>query len=155
MKALLITISLFLSVAHAGDRSSAYNAICKPMTFETERAECMAVIKKYSYFDDAGLAFCKSLNFDTNKMSCLVDIADKMYERYEIDHCLSLMFDSEKQQCLKESGVPYDRDGLCVPREETINELSSGIRDMRNGKLKAADQRLSYLLNRFISCPNR
>lgn len=155
MKALMVTLSLFLSVAYAGDRNSAYNAICKPMTFETERADCILKIKNFSYFDDRGLFFCKGLIFDFDKMSCTELIGDKVYEGYEMDHCMNLVFDSAKLECLKESGTPYGRDQHCVRREETITQLDAGIKEMRAGSLKAADQRLSYLLNRFIDCRPR
>lgn len=155
MKAFLITVSLFLSVAHAADRNAAYNAICKPMTFESERAACMTKVKNYSYFDDRGLKVCKSQVFDSNKLSCLDLIGDKFYEAFEMDHCINQTFESEKLQCLKVSGTPYDQGKLCVQREEAITQLNAGIREIRTGNLGAADQRLSYLLNRFMDCPNR
>lgn len=155
MRAFLITVSLFLSVAQAADRSAAYNAICKPMTFESERAACMARVKNYSYFDDRGLKICKSQTFDSNKVSCLDLIGDKTYETFEMDHCINQTFESEKLQCLKVSGTPYEQGKLCVEREEAITQLNAGIREMRIGNLKAADQRLSYLLSRLMDCPNR
>lgn len=154
MKAFLITVSLFLSVAHAADRNAAYNAICKPMTFESEREACMAKVKNYSYFDDRGLKLCKSQTFDSSKVSCLDLIGDKTYEKFEMDHCLNQTFESEKLECLRVSGTTYEP-GKCVQRDEAITELNVGIREMRAGNLKAADQTLSYLLNRFMSCPNR
>lgn len=152
MKALLITVSLFLGVANAGDRNTAYNAICKPMTFESERANCMEKVKGYTYFDDRGLAVCKNQTFDSNKVSCLDFIGDKTYEDYEMDNCINQTFESKKLQCLQESGTPYNQGSQCVPRDETIKQLNSGIRDMRAGNLKAADQRLTQLLNRYIDC---
>lgn len=155
MKAFLITLSLLLSVAYAGDRNSAYNAICKPMTFETERAACMAKLKKYHYFDDRGLAFCKSLRFDDDRVSCMEIIGDKVYETYEMDHCLNKTFDQEKVDCLNENGSPSIPDRQCVQREEAIFQLDAGIKEMRAGNLKSADQRLSYLLNRFMDCRHR
>lgn len=152
MKALLMTVSLFLSVAHAGDRNSAYNAICKPLTFESERASCMAKVKNYSYFDDRGLGICKSLAFDSNKVSCLDLIGDKTYEDFEMDSCINQTFESRKLDCLQENGAPYEPNKVCVLREEAISHLQTGIKDMRAGNLKAADQRLSFLLNKFTDC---
>ncbi len=155
MKAFIITLSLFLSVAHAGDRSSAYNAICKPMTFETDRAACMAKVKRYQYFDDKALALCKSQTFDTERVSCMEIIGDKMYEKFEMDFCLAKVFDTEKVECLNENGSIYIPERQCVQREEAITQLDAGIKEMRAGNLKSADQRLSYLLDRFMDCRRR
>ncbi|MFA6236908.1 MAG: hypothetical protein WC635_06230 [Bacteriovorax sp.] len=152
MKAFIITLSLFISIAHAGDRNTAYNAICKPLDFESERAACMAKIKNYSYFDDRGINICKSLAFDSSKVSCLDLIGDKTYEDYEMDHCINQTFETKMLECLKDSGTPYQQGRICVPREEAVSQLDAGIREMRAGSLKAADKRLSLLLNRFATC---
>lgn len=152
MKAFLITVSLFLSVAYAGDRTSAYNAICKPMVFETERAKCLAKVKNYHYFDDRGLGFCKSLTFDNDRVSCMEIIGDKVYEGYEMDHCLNKTFESERIECLNENGTHHTPDRQCVQNQEAIIQLDAGIKEMRSGNLKSADQRLSYLLDRFMNC---
>lgn len=155
MKTLIITLSLFISVAHAGDRNTAYNAICKPLNFETERAACMAKVKSYSYFDDRGINICKSLTFDSSKVSCLDLIGDKTYEDFEMDNCINQTFESKMLECLRVSGTPYEQDRICVQRQEAISQLDAGIREMRAGSLKAADRRLSLLLNRFIDCRRR
>lgn len=152
MKTFPIAVSLFLSVAHAGDRNSAYNTICKPMTFEPERDECVAKIKVYSYFDDRGLGVCKSVVFDSNKISCLGLIGDRTYEDFEMDHCINQTFESEKLSCLKESGTPYKRERICVQRAEAIRQLEAGIKEMRAGNITAADQRFSNLLAKFTDC---
>lgn len=159
MKVLLIALSVFVSigfgVAQAADRNAAYNAICKPMTFESDRASCMAKVKMYNYFDDKGLAFCKALIFDNDKVRCMEIIGDKMYEKFEMDNCMGKVFESEKLQCLEENGTVYNPSKGCVELEDMITQLNSGIKDMRLGNLKAADQRLSFLLNRLIDCRSR
>ena len=152
MKTIVIALSLILSVAHAGDRNSAYYAICKPMTIESEQADCMAKIKRFNYFDDRGLEICKSVVFDNDKVSCLKILGDKAYDAYEMDHCTELVFESEKIACLRVSGTPYGQGRSCVPKDEAIAQLYSGIRDMRAGNLQAADQILSNLLARFSNC---
>lgn len=154
MKTFLISVSLFLSVAHAGDRNSAYNLICKPLTFESDRASCMNRVKNYSYFDDRALKMCKAATFDDNKVACLDLIGDKAYEDFEMNNCINQTFESKKMDCLQESGSPYnpDQDRACVPRQETISQLDASLRDLRSGNLKGADSRISYLLNRFTEC---
>ncbi len=153
MKAILVTLMMLASVAHAGDRNSAYNAICKPMPFDTDRANCMNVVKHFSYFDDRGLAFCANLSFDSDKLSCMQVIGDKMYEAYEMDNCLNLTFDTQKIQCLKDNGTRYNPgQGTCVPREEVIKQLNNSLYDLRNGNVSNADQRISNLLGRFTRC---
>ncbi|MGZ3789817.1 MAG: hypothetical protein ACXVLQ_14910 [Bacteriovorax sp.] len=153
MKALLITFSLFISVAQAGDRTSAYNAICKPMSFDSDRDKCLATIKNYTYFDNRGLGICAALSFDSNKMSCLDLIGDKTYEGYEMDACINESFDSKKLECLKQNGTPYNPNRpSCVSRNEAIDQLSSSLRDLRSGNLRDADNKISYLLGRFTDC---
>ena len=155
MKSFLITISLLLSVAHAGDRSSAYNLICKPMTFENDRNNCLARIKNYSYFDNKALNICAALVFDADKLSCLDLMADKTYEAYEIDKCEHETFESKKLECLHDNGTVYNPNKPgCVLKEEAIAQISSSIRDLRSGNIKGADLRLSNLLERFNACNN-
>lgn len=151
-----ITLSLFLifclSTAFGGDRNTAYNLICKPMTFESERRDCIEKIKNFRYFDDRALNICKGQIFDSNKLDCLEIIGDKYYEDYEMDYCINQTFESKKVECLKESGTINFPEKICVPREETIKQLNNSIYEMRSGNLAAADQRLNRLLNRFVNC---
>lgn len=149
----VLAITSLVSAAYASDRTAAYNLICKPMTFESDRANCLNQIKRFTYFDKRALTFCSGLNFDSNKMNCLQIIGDRVYEGYEMDHCLSLTFDSQKLECMQNSGTIYNPNRpACVPREETISQLSSSLREMRTGNVRAADQRISALLERFTDC---
>ena len=108
MKSFLVMISLLLGVAHAGDRTTAYNLICKPMTFESERKNCLSRIINYSYFDNRALRICAAITFDSQKLSCLDLIADKEYEGYEMDRCVHETFESRKLECLHDSGTIYN-----------------------------------------------
>lgn len=152
MKTFFMILSLLLSVAQAGDRNSAYNAICKPMTFESERADCAAKIKHFSYFDDRGLIICTYVVFDNDKLKCLKALGDKIYDDYEMDRCIDQTFESDKIKCLNESGSPYGQGRVCVQREEVMTQLDAGIREMRAGNLISADNRLSHLLQKFVIC---
>jgi hypothetical protein len=123
------------------------------MPFETDRANCMSIVKRYSYFDDRGLQLCVKLNFDNNKLACMQIIGDKVYESFEMDSCVNQTFDTQKVQCLQDNGTPYNPNKpTCVPREETIKELSNSLFDLRNGNLRNADARINSLLARFTNC---
>jgi len=63
--------SLLTTSLYAGDRNSAYNAICKNLAFESERTKCMAKIRPFNYFSDPALAICVSLSFDSKRVECL------------------------------------------------------------------------------------
>lgn len=153
MKSFLITLSLLLGIAHAGDRTTAYNMICKPMTFESDRDNCLSRIRNYSYFDNRALGICAAVTFDSNKVSCLDIIGDRAYEGYEMDKCVNETFESKKLECLHEMGTIYNPDrASCVPREETITQLSNSLKDLRSGNLAGTDRRLSNLLAKFTDC---
>jgi hypothetical protein len=153
MKSFLITLSLLVGVARAGDRTTAYNIICKPMTFESDRNNCLAKIRNYSYFDNRALGICAAITFDSNKVSCLDVIGDKAYEGYEMDKCVNETFESRKLDRLHELGTIYNPNKpACVSREETITQLSYSLKDLRSGNLGSTDQRLSNLLARFTDC---
>lgn len=152
MKFLMILISLFVGTGFAADRTDAYNLVCKPMSFDSDKKSCMEMLKKFTYFDDRGLDFCKSLSFASDKIPCLGYIGGKLYEAYEMDHCLKLSFESEKLECLRQSGIPYNTGNTCVQREVAIKQLESGLRDLRARNLEAAEIRLTDLLNHYKDC---
>lgn len=157
MKAMILALSFLTSItyatAYASDRTAAYNLICRPMTFESDRANCLTKVKQYTYFDKRGLTYCSTINFDSNKLSCLGTIGDRVYEGYEMDHCMSLTFDSQKLECLQSSGTTYNPNrGNCVPREEAISQLQSSLTELRKGNVRGADQQISNLLDRFTDC---
>lgn len=152
MKAMVLALTFLVSASYASDRTAAYNLICKPMTFESDRANCLNKVKQYTYFDKRALTYCSTLNFDTNKLECLETIGNRVYEGYEMDHCLDLTFDSQKLECLSTSGTRYNPSRNCVPREETISQLSSSLSELRSGNIRGADMRISNLLERFNDC---
>jgi hypothetical protein len=153
MRSFILSLSLLLGVAHAGDRAAAYNLICKPMTFESERNDCISRIRNYSYFENRALGICKAVTFDSNKTSCLGIIGDKVYEVWDMDRCVNETFESRKLDCLQEFGTIYTPDRhSCVPRDEAITQLSYSLKDLRAGNLGSTDQRLSNLLEKFTDC---
>ena len=153
MKSFIISISLLLGIAYAGDRTSAYNMICKPMTFETERLNCQSRIKNFTFFDTRALKICASFTFDNDKLSCLDLIGDKSYDGFEMDKCEHEAFDVNKLKCLHESGTIYNPNKpSCVPNAEAIEQISWSLRDLRSGNSSSADQRLRRLLEKFSDC---
>ena len=152
MKTLIVAISLFFGLAHAGDRSAAYNLICKPLPFDSDRTNCMNRIKNYSYFDDRALSICASFNFDSDKISCLDLIADKTYEAYEMDACASKTFESEKRQCLQDNGTRTGGPGGCLVGRDSLSQMRTALIDLRNGNAQSTDQRLSYLIQKYSNC---
>jgi hypothetical protein len=144
---------LLVQIAYAEDRTAAFDKICKPMSFESERSKCLSKIRNYSYFDNGALGICAIVTFDSDKISCLGVIGDKSYEGYEMDKCVNEGLESKKIECLHKMGTSYNPDrSLCVSREEVIAQLSYSIRDLHLGDLDATDQRLSGLLAKFINC---
>lgn len=111
---------LFIASVHAADKNGAYNLICKTLTFEDDKINCMEKIRNYKYFDDGALAFCKGLAFSDEKISCLDLIGDKKYESYEMDFCLKLNFESEKRECLKNYGTSIRHEDRCRDHNKAL-----------------------------------
>ena len=147
MKFLLPLIFLFSFSLFAGDRSSAYNIICKPLAFESDRNKCISQIKPFNYFDDQGLRLCASFSFISTKLDCLNLIADKVYDSYEMDSCVNATFDSEKLKCLKDNGTAYRK--TCLPRIEVESQLSAALNDLRAKNYGTVEKRLIYLHAKF------
>ncbi|MDO9182985.1 MAG: hypothetical protein Q7U04_11285 [Bacteriovorax sp.] len=153
MKIALFLALLFLDLAYAGDKTTAYNLVCKPMSFETDRNNCIFKISKYLYFDNKALGICADINFDSNKISCLEVIGNKVYEGYEMNMCLNETFESKKLECLNRLGSIYSPNrSACVPRDEVIGQLTISLNDLRSGRLQAVGMRLSDLLAIFANC---
>lgn len=152
-KFILLTLALLSFNAFSGDRNTAYNVICKPMAFESDRNQCVAQIRPYNYFDDRALSICAGFAFNNVKMECLSYIADKYYAAYEIDTCRNTTFDSEKLACLRNNGNHGGNQG-CIPRREVLDQLRSAQYDLRNGNYGTVDKRLTYLIGQFsnVNC---
>lgn len=154
MKSALFLFFVLFSVANAADRNAAYELICKPLPFENDRKSCLAKIRNYKYFDDQALNFCTTLPFNNSKVGCLDLIADKTYERYEMETCLNEVFESKKLECFRTSGtVVTPTTGTCVGRDEVLLQLGSSLRDLRMGNTQEADYKLANLYNRLSACP--
>jgi hypothetical protein len=152
MKLLIITLALISSTTvFAGDRNSAYNMICKPMTFESDRDECLAAIQPHHYFDDTALRICNSFTFSSTKIECLGYIADKTYEAYEVNACRDAAFDSDKLQCLRASGQNTGEQP-CLPKQELINQLRQAQYELHLGQTGTVDKRLTYLISSISTC---
>ena len=162
MKILLTLLALLSTTAlFAGDRNSAYEAICKNMTFESERNNCIAKIRPYNYFNDTALMICAGFNFDSTKMECLGYISDKFYDNYEVETCRNSTFDSQKLACLRDNGTTRPNPGPgpgpiptpgCISRQEALNQLRSAQTELRSGNTGTVDKRLTFLINKFQNC---
>jgi hypothetical protein len=154
MKKAFITFTvLFSSFAFAGDRNSAYQMICKNLSFESDRVKCAAQIKPFNYFDDRALELCTTFSFDSEKLKCLENIADKTYEAYETELCAAASFNSRKLECLKENGTPFRK--TCLPKEEVASHLRTSLMDLRDRNYSATENRLMFLLTKFTEhCQN-
>lgn len=151
MKMLIASLLLCSSVmAFAGDRNTAYEAVCKNMSFESDRNKCVQVIRPFSYFDERALSICTIFPFDSTQMECLGYIGDKRYEMYEIDICQNATFDSEKLKCLKDNGSFGGQ--TCMPRQEVISQLRQAQLELRQGNTGTVDKRLTYLIGKLNSC---
>jgi len=154
MKMLIVLMTLISSIAFAGDRNTAYNMVCRNMTYESDRNRCIETIRPHDFFDDEALGICANFTFDSNKTQCLSYIAGKKYEAYEIDACKNSTFDSEKLTCLRNNGRPVNTGNRpCLPRQEVLGQLQASLSDLRVGNLGTVDKRLQYLISNF-SYPN-
>ena len=152
MKLLIVFLSILTSTAIlAGDRTTAYEVVCKNMSFESDRNKCIQVIRPFNYFDDEAVYICPLMAFDSKKIECLSYIGDKRYEGYEVETCRNATFESEKLRCLKENGNS-STGGTCVPSRELVSELKQAKYDIRQGSPGTADKRLTYLISKIQNC---
>lgn len=151
MKTLIVLLTMTSSLAFAGDRNTAYNLICRDLTFESERNNCIEIIRPHSYFDDQALAICADFTFDSDKTKCLGLIGGKQYDAYEIEACKNTTYDPDKLTCLRVNGRPANGGGNrpCIPRQQVLGQLQSGLYDLRAGNLGTVDKRLQYLIANF------
>ncbi len=152
MKMLIVFMTLIAStLAFAGDRNTAYEVVCKNMSFESDRNRCIQVIRPFNYFDDGALQICPLMAFDSKKNECLGYIGDKIYAAYEVETCRNATFESEKLKCLRENGSP-STGGPCVPTREIVAELRQAQNEIRQGYPGTADKRLTYVINKIMNC---
>jgi hypothetical protein len=150
MKILITILTLTSALAFGATRDTAYNIVCKNMTYDSDRSRCIETIRPHNYFDDQALNICANFTFDSTKNQCIGYMAGKQYEAYEIDACKNATFDSEKLNCLKKNGRPVnDGSRPCLPRQEVLGQLQAGLSDLRVGNLGTVDRRLQYLIANF------
>jgi hypothetical protein len=148
MKILITILTLTSGLAFGGTRDTAYNIICKNMTYDSDRSKCIEIIRPHNYFDDQALNICANFTFDSTKNQCLGYMAGKQYDAYEIDTCKNATFDSEKLRCLQKNGRPSN-DRPCLPHQVVLGQLHASLNDLRIGNLGTVDKRLQYLIASF------
>lgn len=155
MKILIALFTLFISTSiFAADRNAAYNLICKPLPFESERNQCINIIKPFSYFDAGALKMCAQFPFTNTKFECLGYIGNKEYMAYEIEACQATVFDTKKLECLRDNGTVTGGGGSgCLPNQDVLLQLRAAQQDLNNGQLGSVDKRLTFLIAKF-SNPN-
>ena len=155
MKMIIVLLMMASNLAIAGDGNTAYNMICRNLTYELDRNKCVETIRPHSYFDDQALGICSGFKFDSYKIQCLGNIAGKQYNGYEINACINTTFDFDKLTCLRVNGTVIDSGGNrpCIPRRLVLEQLQTGLNNLRNGELGTLDKRLQYLISNF-SNPN-
>jgi hypothetical protein len=151
---LLLSIFLLGPVSFAADQNQAYDLICKPMLFSSEKASCTNIIRKHSYFHNEALQMCAEANFDSDKMRCLDGIGNKSYMNFEITECKNETFDSQKISCLLNSGSQGSGNADCKLNSVTEQKFKSMLFDLRSGNYRAVDNNLLQLIEQSKNCLN-
>ncbi len=149
---LLLTV-LFAQQSSAADQNQAYDLICKPMSFSSERASCVNIIRKYSFFQSEALQMCSEVNFNSDKMRCLDAIGNKSYMNFEISECQNENFESQKINCLINSGSRSTGTINCQLNSATEQKFKSMLFDLRSGNYRAVDNNLLQLIEQSKNCP--
>ena len=158
MKLVLLIATMILTgvMAHAADRNAA-SAICKSMTFDSDRNACISEIGKYEYFDQSAINVCVSMTFDSDKAACVRKIGDKSYDTYEIENCARMTFDSDKGTCLQNAGRriqpnPIPEPG-CMDKQTLIFELQRLDRMVYDRENNRARNTIYDLITSLQRCP--
>ncbi len=151
---ILLTIFLLGQFSFAADQNQAYDLICKPMNFSSERASCTNVIRKYSFFHNEALQMCVEVNFNSDKMRCLDGIGNKSYMNFEITECKNENFESQKISCLMNSGTQGSGSADCKLNGVIQQKFKSMLFDLRAGNYRAVDNNLLQLIEQSKNCPN-
>ena len=151
--ATLLLTFLFSALSFAADQNYAYEQICKPMSFSSERASCTNIIRKYSFFHDEALQMCSEVNFNSDKMRCLDAIGNKSYMNFEISECQNENFESQKINCLMNSGSQSSGTINCQLNTATEQKFKSMLFDLRSGNYRAVDNNLLQLIEQSKNCP--
>ena len=143
MKKLLLLLALVSGATFAADATAVYNIFCKNLTFESERRNCMDIIRPYNYFDDTAVNTCRNFTFSSTRQECLGYIGGKRYEPFEIDTCINATFDNEKLACLKK----YGKRTICLERGYLLNQLRESVNDIHSQRAGEAVRKLNLLIN--------
>lgn len=152
--ALFLSIFIVAPVSFAADQNQAYDLICKPMSFSSERASCTNIIRKYSFFQSEALQMCAEVNFNSDKMRCLDGIGNKSYMNFEISECKNETFESQKINCLLNNGTQSSGNMDCKLNGATEQKFKSMLFDLRAGNYRAVDNNLQQLIEQSKNCPN-
>lgn len=151
---ILLSVLLLAQLSFATDQNQAYDLICKPMSFSSERTSCANIIRKYSFFQPEALQMCAEVNFNSDKMRCLDGIGNKSYMNFEISECKNETFESQKINCLMNSGTQGSGSVDCKINGITQQKFKSMLFDLRSGNYRAVDNNLQQLIEQSKNCPN-
>lgn len=138
----VLFLSLFLLSFGAFAQNEVAQQVCLGLTFDSDKMECMEVIRSGYIADNAALV-CKDMSFDSNKADCLKVTVGKAYLDGETSICKSLTFDSRIIECMKDSGVPYEsRVPRTVDAEIKLSRIErlarAAKRDLLSGRVAEA-----------------
>jgi hypothetical protein len=153
---LFVTIILALTtqLSFAADQNQAYELVCKPLPFASDRAACTTMIRKYNFFQDEALNMCVSLSFSSDIVKCTESIGNKTYLAFEITECSNENFESGKMKCLATSGTVSNGASPCKLGRETETLFKSMLYDLRSANYRNVDARLQQLITQSQNCPN-
>lgn len=149
---LLLAVKTF-----AADQNFVYQKFCQPLTFTTDRQNCVNIIRKYTYFKESALDICAPMTFTSEQFKCLDSVGNKTYMDFEITECDNENFESQKITCLAKSGTPISNGGNgsldCKLGSNTEQLFKSMLFDLRNGNTRSVDTQLQQLIEKSKNCP--
>jgi hypothetical protein len=155
IKRITLMTLLMATTCFAADPNEAYNLVCKPISFDSDRTACAKIIKNFDYFDSGALNICAPISFANDKLNCLKAIGNKSYMEFEITECSREVFDSGKIRCLTTSGKSASHQNpYCQFNSQTEQLFKSMLFDLRNTNYRAVDTQLQQLIDQSKNCPN-
>ncbi len=128
-------------------------AACGQLTFDSDRAKCIAVVNQGKFFDVAAANACGELSFGSDAVDCMKAITDKVYLPAEVTTCGGMSFSSDAVKCFKNGGKPvvfgppqppYDpRPGVDSYILESLKRLQSKL---EQGNIPGALVELGFLM---------
>lgn len=150
MALLLLAVKTF-----AADQNFVYQKFCQPLTFTTDRQNCVNIIRKYTYFKESALDICAPMTFTSEQFKCLDSVGNKTYMDFEITECDTENFESQKISCLARSGTSITNGGSldCKLGSTTEQLFKSMLFDLRSGNSRSVDAQLQQLIEKSKNCP--